>query len=51
MYRDLGPSDAGHWSMGASNPACYNEFAAMKLLARFSLLRLLLAGGAVILLA
>jgi signal transduction histidine kinase len=37
--------------MGASDPACYNEFAAMNLLARFGLVRLLLAGGAVILLA
>ena len=37
--------------MGASDPACYNAFAAMKLFSRFSLVRLLLAGGAVILLA
>ena len=37
--------------MGASDPPCYNEFAPMNLLARFSLVRLLLAGGAVILLA
>ena len=37
--------------MGASDPACYNESADMKLLARFSLVRLLLAQGGVILLA
>ncbi len=37
--------------MLSSQPACYNELAAMNLIARFSLVRLLLAGGAVILLA
>lgn len=50
MHRDLGPAGAGRWSIGASDPGCYNEFAAMKLLVRFGLVRLLLAGGAVILL-
>ena len=34
-----------------SGPACYNEFADMKLFARFSLVRLLLAQGCVVLLA
>src|SRR3989304_9068422 len=37
--------------LGASAPACYNEFAAMNPFARFGLVRLLLAGGGVILLA
>ncbi len=37
--------------MGVTERGCYNELAVMKLLVRFSLVRLLLAGGAVILLA
>lgn len=51
ICRDLRSFRSGLWSVGASDPACYNESADMKLLARFSLVRLLLAQGGVILLA
>ena len=50
--RDLRAFQSGLWSVGASDSAYYNdEFADMKLFARFSLVRLLLAQGGVILLA